>query len=227
MDYTQPMPVSFTIDLEDPSGVYASEGRYVALARRMLDVCDEAGCRATFFTVGRVAEAAPSLVRDIAARGHEIAYHAHSHVPLTAENPDRFRRESRLDKERLEQLAGKPVIGFRAPRFSLTPATVWALDSLAELGFRYSSSIMPTGASLYGFKTAPRAAFRWPNGLVEFPLPVATVGPWRIPYLGGIYLYALPSWVSRRWRAKAAPDEILWTYAHPYDFDPRKLLRRW
>jgi polysaccharide deacetylase family protein (PEP-CTERM system associated) len=213
------MPVTFTIDLEDPAGLYAPDGRHVALTRRLLDFCGEAGCRATFFTVGRVAETTPQLVRDIAARGHEIAYHSHDHVPLTEENPDRFSRETRADKDRLEQLCGKPVIGFRAPCFSLTPQSVWAVDALRELGFLYSSSIMPTGASLYGFKTAPRAAFRWPNGLIEFPLPVAKLGPWRVPYLGGVYLYALPGWLTRRWMGKAAADEILWTYTHPYDFD--------
>jgi polysaccharide deacetylase family protein (PEP-CTERM system associated) len=213
------MPVTFTIDLEDPTERYAPEGRYVALARRLLDLCDEMRCRATFFTVGRVAEASPQLVRDITERGHEIAYHSHAHVPLTEENPERFRSESLADKDRLEQLARKPVIGYRAPRFSLTPQSAWALDILADLGFRYSSSIMPTGASLYGFKNAPRKAFRWPNGLIEFPLPVACVGPCRIPYLGGIYLYALPSVLARFWLNRAAPDEVLWTYTHPYDFD--------
>jgi polysaccharide deacetylase family protein (PEP-CTERM system associated) len=213
------MPVSFTIDLEDPTERYAPDGRYVGLTQRLLGFCDEIGCKATFFTVGRVAEGAPQLVRDIARRGHEVAYHSHAHVPLTEENPDRFRRESRDDKDRMEQLCRTPVIGFRAPRFSLTPQSRWALDVLGELGFRYSSSIMPTRASLYGFQEAPRMAFKWPNGLIEFPLPVAQVGPWRIPYLGGIYLYSLPSWLTRYWMGKAGEDEFLWTYTHPYDFD--------
>lgn len=219
------MPISFTIDLEDPTELYAPDGRYVTMARRLLDFCDELRCHATFFTVGRVAEAAPDVIREIAARGHEIAYHSHAHVPLTEETPERFHRESRKDKVLLEQLAGKPVIGFRAPRFSLTPESKWALDILVELGFRYSSSIMPTGASLYGFKDAPRKAFRWQNGLLEFPLPVAQVGPWRIPYLGGIYLYALPAFLTRLWLKKAEPDEILWTYTHPYDFDRKEAFK--
>src|SRR5580700_10942898 len=95
---------------------------------RILDLCERLNRRATFFTVGRVAEAAPQLMSDIAARGHEVAYHSHVHVPLTKEDPERFRRESREDKDRLEQLAGKAVIGFRAPAFSLTPKTLWAID---------------------------------------------------------------------------------------------------
>jgi len=216
------MPVTFTIDLEDPTERYAPDGRYVALTQRLLDLCDEVQCRATFFTVGRVAESAPELIRAIAARGHEVAYHSHAHVSLTKETPERFRAEGRADKERMEQLTGKPVIGFRAPRFSLTPQSQWAIDVLAELGFRYSSSIMPTGASLYGFNDAPRKAFRWSNGLIEFPLPVA--GNYRLPYLGGIYLYALPFFITRHWLKRAAADEVLWTYTHPYDFDREQLF---
>lgn len=213
------MSVTFTIDLEDPTERYEAEGRYVTMARRLLTLCDEVGCRATFFTVGRVAESCPALIKDIAAKGHEIAYHSHAHVPLTEENPERFRRESKADKDRLEQLSNKAVLGYRAPRFSLTPKSAWAIDALGELGFHYSSSIMPTGASLYGFKDAPEKTFRWPNGLTEFPLPVAKVGKWRVPYLGGIYLYALPSFLTRHWQDQAADDEVLWTYTHPYDFD--------
>jgi polysaccharide deacetylase family protein (PEP-CTERM system associated) len=213
------MSITFTIDLEDPTGCYAANGRYVGMTHRLLDLCDEFRRRATFFTVGRVAEAAPRLVHDIARRGHEIAFHSHAHVSLTEENPARFRAESAQDKGRLEQLAGKSVIGFRAPRFSLTPKSMWALNILAELGFRYSSSIMPTRLSLFGFAGAPSTPFEWPNGMIEFPLPVAPFGPARVPYLGGIYLYVMPFLLVRRWAKNADADDVLWTYAHPYDFD--------
>ncbi len=215
-------PITLTIDLEDPTENYAPNGRYVTMARQTLDLCDALRCRATFFTVGRVAIAAPNLVKEIAGHGHEIAYHSHAHVALTEENPVRFRRECRADKFGLEQLAGKPVLGFRAPRFSLMPQTAWALDTLREAGFRYSSSIMPTGLSLYGFPNAPRAPFLWPNGLIELPLPVGELGPLRVPYLGGIYLYALPGFATRWFLGRATPREVLWTYAHPYDFDTQE-----
>ena len=218
------MPVTFTIDLEDPTETYAPEGRYAVLTRRLLGLCREFNCRATFFTVGRVAEASPQLVRDIAAGGHEIAYHSHAHVSLTEEEPEHFRVQTQADKDRLEQLAGKPVIGYRAPRFSLTPDSPWAPEILDELGFRYSSSIMPTGVSLYGFGSASAKPFRWPCGLIELPLPVAQFGGARVPYLGGIYLYTLPRAVTRNWLSRAAPDEILWTYTHPYDFDREENL---
>jgi len=211
--------ITFTIDLEDPSERYAPDGRYVAMTRRILDLCEEMDRKATFFTIGRVAEAAPQLIRDIAARGHEIAYHSHNHVSLTKEEPGRFRRESLADKDRLEQLSGQSVIGFRAPRFSLTPQSLWTLDILGELGFAYSSSIMPTDVSLFGFSDAPQAPFIWPNGMIEFPLPVAPIGKYRLPYLGGIYLYTMPFRIVQAFLMRAKSDEVLWTYTHPYDFD--------
>ncbi|MDD4615696.1 MAG: polysaccharide deacetylase family protein [Alphaproteobacteria bacterium] len=214
------MEISFTIDLEDPTGVYAENGRYVPMTYRILDLCDSVGGRkATFFSVGRVAKANAGLIRNIASRGHEIAFHSHNHVSLTEEERARFFLESKEDKDRLEQISGTPVVGFRAPRFSLTPATAWTLDVLAEIGFKYSSSIMPTAVSLFGFPEAKRTSFFWPCGMKEFPLPVAQVGRWRIPYLGGIYLYDLPMFVVRHFLSKASQDEVLWTYTHPYDFD--------
>jgi len=214
------MEITLTIDLEDPTARYAPDGRYVPMTRRILDLCEALDNRkATFFTVGRVAQAAPQLVREIAAKGHEIAYHSHNHVSLTEEDPARFRRESKEDRDRLEQLAGKSVIGFRAPRFSLTPRTLWALDVLEDAGFLYSSSIMPTDVSLFGFPEASCIPFKWPNGMIEFPLPVAVLGKYRLPYLGGIYLYTMPFFAVRAFLARARPQEALWTYAHPYDFD--------
>jgi len=211
--------ITFTIDLEDPTERYVPDGRYVAMTRRILDLCDELNRKATFFTVGRVAEVVPQLVKDIAAKGHEIAYHSHAHISLTKEDPARFRRETADDKDRMQQLTGQSVIGFRAPRFSLTPQTTWALDILAESGFRYSSSIMPTDMSLFGFPDASREAFDWPQGLREFPLPVAQLGKYRLPYLGGIYLTSTPFFLIRHWANKASCGEVLWTYTHPYDFD--------
>lgn len=220
------MEITLTIDLEDPALRYSPDGRYVVMTREILDSLDAIGRKATFFTIGRVAETTPLLIRDIAARGHEIAYHSHNHVSLTDEDPVRFMRESREDKDRLEQLSGKQVIGFRAPRFSLTPQTMWALDALGELGFRYSSSIMPTHISLFGFPDAPQTPFAWPNGMIEFPLPVAVLGKYKVPYLGGIYLYTMPMFAVRAFLKRTGPGEVLWTYAHPYDFDENEKFTR-
>jgi len=216
----RPVPaVILTIDLEDPTGVYAPSGRYVQMTERLLSMFDETQRRATFFVTGQAAAAAPEMIRKIAALRHEIAWHTRNHVPLTLETPQRFRQESRVDKDMLEQLCGQEVAGFRAPCFSLTPKTMWAVDVLGETGFRYSSSIMPTCFSLFGFPRAPSMPFLWPNGLAEFPLPVAGAGFLRIPYLGGVYLYSMPFFLVTRWLKKAASNECLWTYAHPFDFD--------
>ena len=209
--------ITLTVDLEDPTGEYAPDGRYVAMTQRILDMFAEAERRATFFVIGRVAESAPLLIKEIANRGHEIAYHSHNHISLTEEVPERFRSESGADKEKLEQISGKPVIGFRAPRFSLTPESKWTLDILKELGFVYSSSVMPTKISRYGYPGAPRTPFKWPNGLIELPLPVTNF--LRLPYLGGIYLYLLPIHMTAHMANHADKKEILWTYTHPYDFD--------
>ncbi|MFY9288503.1 MAG: polysaccharide deacetylase family protein [Alphaproteobacteria bacterium] len=217
--------ISFTIDLEDYTGQYEPDGRYVIMTRRILDLCDSINCKATFFIVGRVAEGAPRLIQEIASKGHEVAYHSHNHVSLTEETPERFKRESDIDKDRFEQLIGSRIIGFRAPRFSLTPESQWAIDVLGDLGFRYSSSLMPTHLSRFGFPGASRGVSQWPNGMVEVPLPVADLGPMRIPYLGGIYLYALPSFLTRHWLKRANHGEMLWTYTHPYDFDLEEQFR--
>lgn len=217
--------ITFTVDLEDPTERYEPDGRYVIMTRHILDICEQLNRRATFFVVGRVAESASLLLKEITAKGHEIAYHSHNHVALTEEKPERFRRESAEDKDRFEQITGRAVLGFRAPRFSLTPQSIWTIDILGELGFRYSSSIMPTNISLFGFPNASRVPSQWPNGMIELPLPVADLGPLRMPYLGGIYLYALPSALTHHWISKANPQEILWTYTHPYDFDIEEKYR--
>lgn len=212
-------PLTLTIDLEDPHELYAPDGRYIALTDHILDLCEETGRKATFFTVGRIAQSVPALLRRIADEGHEVAYHSHAHTSLTDQTPQAFEEECKEDKDRIEQITGKPLKGFRAPRFSLTPQTRWATDVLAAQGFLYSSSIMPTALSRFGFACASGQPFRWPSGLIELPLPVARFGKLAIPYSGGIYLYALPAFLSRFFVGRAGADELLWTYAHPYDFD--------
>ena len=113
------------------------------------------------------------------------------------------------------------MLGFRAPTFSLVESTVWATDVLAELGFGYSSSVLPARSPLYGYPGRPRTPYRWPSGLLELPCPVADVGPITQPVPRR---HLLPrAAVDRRcgtaWR-RAHPDEMLWAYCHPYDFDP-------
>jgi polysaccharide deacetylase family protein (PEP-CTERM system associated) len=212
------MSVTFTLDLEDHLGEYAPNGRYAENTRRVLAFLAERQVRGTFFVVGRVAESVPELVREVAAAGHEVACHSFRHIPLNRETPLSFRTDTLRAKHALEQAAGQEVLGYRAPIFSLTPATQWAVQELGELGFRYSSSVLPAAHPLHGFPSAPRMPFRWSTGLVEFPVPVVRFGPVALPFLGGIYLRYLPSGWIRRWSQRRS-DSVLWTYVHPYDFD--------
>jgi hypothetical protein len=94
------------------------------------------------------------------------------------------------------------------------------VDVIAAAGFAYSSSVLPARSPLFGDPTLPTAPFRWPNGLVELPCPVVRLGPVGLPYLGGVYLRALPGALSAAARRRLARDQLLWTYCHPYDFDP-------
>src|SRR5882724_8597685 len=143
--------VVFTLDLEDHRAEYSAESRYPENTRRVLDFLDSLGVRGTVFVVGRLAEASPELVRDVAARGHEIACHSWKHTPLDRDTPRTFQEETRRAKDILEQLSGKAVEGYRAPIFSLIERTRWAIDVLLELGFTYSSSVMPAPNPLYGY----------------------------------------------------------------------------
>lgn len=218
-------PVLFSLDLEDHLEQYPADGgRYQDITMRLLDVLEQRGVRGTVFTVGRVAETAPWLVQEVARRGHEVACHSQNHVPLTRETAASFREGTARAREALQQASGQPVAGYRAPVFSLTPAVAWAVPLLEELGFTYSSSIMPVRHPLHGFPGAPRRPFRWHGRLVEFPCPVARLGPLTLPFLGGIYLRYLPLGLVRRWLVQVPTPA--WTYLHPYDFDGAEGYRR-
>jgi polysaccharide deacetylase family protein (PEP-CTERM system associated) len=213
--------VTFTLDLEDHRPADAAPGseRYPALTRRVLDFLDARGVRGTFFVVGELAEREPALVRDVATRGHEIGLHGWRHVPLTELTPEQLRADVERGKAALETATGTAVEGFRAPIFSLVAGSRWAVDVLSDAGFTYSSSVLPARSPLFGDPTLPVAPFRWANGLVELPCPVVRLGPVGIPYLGGVYLRALPGPVSAAARRGPGRGQLLWTYCHPYDFD--------
>ncbi len=211
-------PVSFTIDLEDHAPVAAGPARVEALTRTLLDFLAAAGITATFFVTDEVARRAPRLLRAIAARGHEIASHGYCHARLQALDPAGFVAGMTMAKARLEDLCGVAVAGFRAPFFSLVPETAWAVEGLLAAGFAYSSSVIPGPAWVGGWPGAPRAAFRWPGGLLELPVPVAPLAGRMLPVLGGMYLRAVPLRDLRRlWRRLAG--QTLWTYCHPYDIE--------
>jgi peptidoglycan-N-acetylglucosamine deacetylase len=212
--------VTFTLDLEDHRPSTDVEARHPALTRSVLDFLDARGVRGTFFVVGETAAAHPDLVREVAARGHEVGLHGWRHQPLTELDPDTFRADAARGKELLEELTGTPVVGFRAPTFSLVPESRWAADVLTEVGFTYSSSVLPARSPLFGDPSLPTSPFRWPGGLVELPCPVARARGIGLPYLGGVYLRAIPGPASAAARRAIGKRQLLWIYCHPYDFDP-------
>jgi polysaccharide deacetylase family protein (PEP-CTERM system associated) len=212
--------VTFTLDLEDHRPSSDAEERYPTITRGVLEFLDARDARGTFFVVGEMAEAHPELVEEIASRGHEIGLHGWRHQPLTELSPDELRTDVARGKALLEDLAGRPVLGFRAPTFSLVPDSRWAVDVLHDAGFTYSSSVLPARSPLFGDPGLPAAPFRWPNGLVELPCPVVRTRGLGLPYLGGVYLRAIPGPASAVARRGVGRDQLLWIYCHPYDFDP-------
>jgi hypothetical protein len=201
------MTVTVTFDLEDSRGSSAQEERFVAMSHRFLEFIEERGITATVFIVGEIARSHPGLVRRVAEGGHEIGLHGLRHVTLGAVGA------ARLPAELKEP-------GFRAPIFSLTPATEWAVEQIAEASFSYSSSVLPAANPLHGWPGAPRGPCRWGNGLIELPCPVWGAGRLSIPVLGGIYLRYVPLAMKRRLLAGLGEQAIPWSYSHPYDIDP-------
>lgn len=216
------MSLSITFDLEDNRRDPAQPPRFVAMTERFLDFLDEQGVKATVFVVGELGRSYPELVREVASRGHEIGLHGLRHVTLGDVGRENLREQLREGKALLEDAAQVPIPGFRAPIFSLTPGTAWALDDIAACGFRYSSSVLPAVNPLHGWPGAPRTPFRWENGLIELPCPVAGAGRAMIPFLGGIYVRYVPLSVSTRLLAGLGPDALAWSYVHPYDLDPEE-----
>jgi polysaccharide deacetylase family protein (PEP-CTERM system associated) len=211
--------VIFTLDLEDHTGRYDTTSRYPSISEKVLQTLSSNGIAGTVFTVGKIAASEPRLLRKISSLGHEIACHSFDHTPLDRQTPLRFREDTLRAKALIEDCIGKEVSGFRAPFFSLVQSTTWAVDILAELGFTYSSSILPARNPIYGFPQAPRTPFHWRSGLVEVPCPVGRIGPATLPFLGGFYLRYIPKFIVASLIARADPKSCLWTYCHPYDFD--------
>ncbi len=201
-------------------------GRAVGSTRRLLDLLDASGVRATFFVLGWLADRRPDLVREIHARGHEVACHGYAHRMIHRQRPEEFRQDVTRAKAVLENLTGRPVVGYRAPTFSVMRETLWSLEVLCEAGFRYDSSIFPIVHDRYGIPDAPRFPHRLrPGGngeIVEFPLSTVEVLGYRIPVAGGGYFRLFPYGLSRRAirRLNALERQPAIVYLHPWELDP-------
>lgn len=219
--------VAFTIDVEDPRVDLDREYRVRKNVDAVLQWLDDRRIRGTAFVVGALAEFDPELVRVIAAQGHEIGLHSWTHTPLEKHTSTELRDALARGRALLQDLSQQSVDGFRAPIFSLTERTPWAPQVITDVGFTYSSSVLPARNPLFGLPSAPRTPFRWETGLLELPSPVGSVGPLEVPFLGGTYLRLLPQRVTRRLLASHSDDTVFWTYCHPWDFDAREDLAKY
>ncbi len=214
------MPITVTFDLEDSRDSLDRDERFVRMTHRFLDFIEQRGITATIFIVGEIARDHSRLVRRVAEGGHEIGLHGLRHLALGDIGPQRIQQQLYEGMTLLQEAGQVPVRGFRAPIFSLTPATEWAVEHIANAGLTYSSSILPAANPLYGWPGAPRVPFLWHNGLIELPCPVRGPGRLSLPFLGGIYLRYVPHPLTLHLLSRLDEQSAPWTYCHPYDIDP-------
>ena len=224
---------ALTIDVEDYFQVSAF-APYIARADwdrrecrvernvdRILALLDEHDTEATFFTLGWIAERYPQLVRRIAGQGHEVASHGYGHERASDLNKGEFRADIERAKGVLEDLTGSEVAGYRAPSFSIGHGNLWALDSLARAGYRYSSSIYPIRHDHYGMPESPRFAYPLDSGLLEVPVTTVRMFNRNQPSSGGGYFrllpYALSRWMLRRVNREDRESAVF--YFHPWEID--------
>jgi polysaccharide deacetylase family protein (PEP-CTERM system associated) len=197
-----------------------------ANTERLLRIFDDANVSATFFVLGWVARRFPSLVSTIAAEGHEIASHGYAHRLVYDITPAAFREDLRRSRDVLEAATSAPVLGYRAPSYSVTPRSLWALDVLIEEGFRYDASIFPIHHDRYGIPVSPRHPYLLTRARVLVEAPASTVrwGPLNLPIGGGGYFRILPyawtRWGIRRLNTLEQKPAIF--YLHPWEIDPEQ-----
>ena len=200
------------------------ECRVEANIDRILGVFSAGNVKATFFTLGWIAERYPEMVKRIVAEGHELASHGYDHLRASDQNRAEFDNDIRSSKALLEDLGGQAVVGYRAPSFSIGEGNLWALEALSDAGYRYSSSIYPIKHDHYGMPSAPRFAFypNGPDGLLEVPITTAMVFGKKRPAGGGGYFrllpYALSKWMMEKVNREDGEPTLF--YFHPWELDP-------
>lgn len=224
---------ALTIDLEDwYQGLTSTsrqrdrwsiyEKRVVANTERLLSLLSQAEVKATFFVLGYLANQYPDLVRRVSDEGHEIALHSFDHQRVHQLTPDQFRRDVSSGLEAVHRVNGRQVQGYRAPMFSINSSSLWALEILRDMGFRYDSSIFPIRNMYYGIPNAPRVPYcPFKNSsFVEFPLATVKLMGINWPVGGGFYMRTLPYGIIRagirKLNHQGNPAVI---YVHPWEFD--------
>jgi len=241
MEHSQESAIvnAMTIDVEDYFHVSVFDGvvpranwqtfesRVCRNTERLLQLFSEHDVRATFFVLGWVAERYPELVTRIASLGHEVASHGYGHRLIYDQTPPAFRDDVRRSKALLEAASGRRVRGYRAPSYSVTPRSLWALDILIEEGYTYDSSIFPIRHDRYGIPLCPRHPYlleRSVGSLVEAPASTTTIGPLNFPIGGGGYFRILPYGLTR-WgidRVNRLERRPAIFYLHPWEIDPEQ-----
>ena len=229
-----PLTNALTVDVEDYFQVSAlapvigrdswdqRECRVERNVERLLALFEQRGATATFFTLGWVAERYPQLVRRIVAGGHELASHGYGHLRASDQSRADFADDVVRAKRLLEDIAGEPVRGYRAPSFSIGHGNLWAFDVLLDAGYRYSSSVYPVQHDHYGMPDAPRFPYDVRPGLTEIPITTARLLGRNLPAGGGGYFrfapYSLSRWALRRVNTLDRRPAIF--YVHPWEIDP-------
>jgi polysaccharide deacetylase family protein (PEP-CTERM system associated) len=200
------------------------EGRIEAAGDKLLRILSDGETKATFFILGYVAERHPELIKRIRSEGHEIGTHGFSHTLIYKQEPELFREELTRAITFLEDLTGEKVLGHRAPFFSITKDSLWALDILGELGIRYDSSIFPVLNYRYGIADAPRFPYKIQREkfeFVEFPISTLKLPGFTMPISGGAYFRIYPYQVTKQAiRAVNRSGEPVTFYLHPWELDP-------
>ncbi len=224
-----------TIDVEDYYHVSAFEdvighekwdkysSRIVVNTKVILDMLEHHGVKATFFVLGWIAEKFPQLVKDIHHRGHEIGCHSYAHRLIYNLTPAEFRADTKKTKDILEQITGSVVTGYRAPSYSITNDSLWALDVLEELGFQYDSSIFPIFHDRYGIFDSPRFQYELTNNtMTEYPISTALLFGLKLPVSGGGYFRLMPYGLTRMLlnRINQKEKQPFVFYLHPWEIDP-------
>jgi polysaccharide deacetylase family protein (PEP-CTERM system associated) len=200
------------------------ESRVARNTDAVLDLFARAGVKATFFTLGWVAERAPEQMWRIVAEGHEIASHGWDHDRVFTLSPEQFRADLRRARAAIEDASGMPIVGYRAPSFSIDGRTPWAHPILAEEGYAYSSSVAPVAHDHYGWPDSPRFAWRPVSSspLIELPVTTAKLGDRTLAAGGGGFFRLLPYGFSR-WAIRQVNDDVgrpAVFYFHPWEIDP-------
>lgn len=203
------------------------ENRVDQSTKLILEALAEHGIRGTFFILGWVADEFPGLVREIADQGHEIASHGRWHTKITEMNREQFRQDARHTKSQLEEITGQEVKVFRAPSWSISTDTLWALEILQEEGYSCDSSIQPFKTPLSGIQGAPPYPYH-PiiNGtalrILEYPPTTLQFGKIRFPFAGGLYFRLLPYLITKIALKRVNKKANAMVYFHPWEFDAKQ-----